>query len=88
MIDFKRYVNSKDEVILYVGNPDLKRLEELSLGFGDIWHSSFEQGYKNIFPEIAYQTATFFWYVTDLDNQDLCVSWRINPNMFAVRETA
>lgn len=87
MIDFKKHINSKGEIILYTGNPDLNKLEELSYGMGAIWHSSFEQGYKNIFPEIAHQTATFFWYVKDLDNQDLCVSWRINPSMFAVRET-
>lgn len=72
---------------MYTGSPNFTRLEELANGFGDVWHSSFEQGYKNAFPEIVYQTATFFWYVMDLDHLDLCISWRINPNAFAIRKS-
>lgn len=82
---FKQFTNSKGEILLYNGNPNLEKLEILSLGYGDVWHSSFEQGYKNAFSEIIYQTPTF-WYINDFDNVDECVSWRINPNQFAIRK--
>jgi glycosyltransferase involved in cell wall biosynthesis len=81
------YKTNSGEIILYAGQPDFEKLEQLALGAGDIWHSSFEQGYKNGFPELVYQTATFFWYLNDFDNLDQCVSWRLNPNAFAVRKT-
>ncbi|MDI1256451.1 MAG: glycosyltransferase [Flavobacterium sp.] len=87
MQGLKEFKNSKGEIILYAGSPDLALLETLSHGTGDIWHSSFEQGYKNAFPELAFQTAIFFWYVSDFDDLDNCVSWRVNPNAFAVRKS-
>lgn len=83
----KEFITESGEILLYNGNPDFKKLEELSKGAGDIWHSSFEQGYKNAFPELVYQTAVFFWYLNDFDNLDQCVSWRVNPNAFAVRKS-
>lgn len=82
----KEYTNNEGEVILYSGTPNLSKLEELSHGLGDIWHSSFDQGYKNAFPEIIYQSAVFFWYGFDFDNLDESASWRLNPKSFAVRE--
>ena len=85
--ELKEYKTSEGEIILYVGNINLVKLEALSKGTGDIWHSSFEQGYKNAFPELIYQTATFFWYLNDFDDLDESVSWRINPNAFAVRKS-
>lgn len=87
MINLREYITRSGEVILYNGNPDFNKLEMLSKGAGDIWHSSFEQGYKNAFPELVYQTAVFFWYLNDFDDLDECVSWRINPNAFAVRKS-
>lgn len=81
------FVTTTGEVILYNGKPDFEQLEILSQGAGDIWHSSFEQGYKNAFPELVYQTAVFFMYINDFDNLNQCVSWRINPNHFAVRQS-
>lgn len=86
-INFKEFKTQNGEVILYNGVPNFKKLEELSLSYGDIWHSSFDQGYKDAFPELAYQTATFFWYINDFDNLDECISWRINPHQFAVRKS-
>lgn len=86
-LDFKEYITKSKEIILYVGTPDLEKLEVLSNGPGDIWHSSFEQGYKNAFLDIVYQTIVFFWYVNDFDDLDECVSWRLNPNHFAIRKT-
>lgn len=82
-----KYITNSGEIILYNGNPDFEKLEQLSNGTGDIWHSSFEQGYKNAFPELVYQTAVFFWYINDFDDLNECVSWRINPNAFAVRKS-
>lgn len=87
MIELKEFINKKGEIILFSGNPNLEILEIVSNGLGDIWHSSFEQGFKNLFPEIVYQTATFFWFVKDFDGLKQCVSWRINPNQFAVRKS-
>lgn len=84
---WNEFVTTTGEIILYNGKPDLEKLEILSSGVGDIWHSSFEQGYKNAFPELVYQTATFFWYINDFDNLDECVSWRINPDFFAIRKS-
>ena len=86
-IKLKEYTTTAGEIILYNGNPDLNKLELLSIGVGDIWHSSFEQGYKNAFPELVYQTNICFWYLNDFDNLDECVSWRVNPNAFAVRKS-
>mgnify|MGYP001627764168 CR=1 FL=1 len=86
VLNFNEFINSKGEVILYMGSPNLNLLEKLSLEEGDIWHSSFEEGYKNAFPEIVYQTAVFFWYVYDFDQLDKCVSWRLSPRNFAIRK--
>ncbi len=84
----KEYTTSSGDILLYNGNPNTAKLDRLAEGYGDIWHSSFEQGYKNAFPEIAIQGSVLFWYVSDFDNLDECVSWRINPNHFAIRKTA
>jgi glycosyltransferase involved in cell wall biosynthesis len=83
----KEFITSTGEIILYSGQPDFNKLERLAFGAGDIWHSSFEQGYKNAFPELVYQTAVFFMFINDFDNLDECVSWRVNPNEFAVRKS-
>ncbi|MEA9413089.1 glycosyltransferase family A protein [Flavobacterium sp. PL02] len=81
------FVTTTGEVILYNGKPNFNTLEILSKEAGDIWHSSFEQGYKNAFPELVYQTAVFFMFINDFDNLDKCLSWRVNPNQFAVRQS-
>ncbi len=86
-VEFKRYTTNSGETILYTGNPDLKLLEALSHGDGDIWHSSFEQGYKNEFRDIVYHAVVFFWFINDFDDLDQCISWRLNPNNFAIRES-
>ena len=86
-IQLKEYVTASGEILLYAGVPDFKKLEMLAAGAGDIWHSSFEQGYKNAFPELVYQTAVFFWYLNDFEGLEQCVSWRVNPNAFAVRKS-
>lgn len=85
-MNFKEYINSKGEVIYYIGNPNMEILENVSKGYGDIWHSSFEQGFKNAFSDIKYFSIVFFWYVDDFDNLDECVSWRLNPDLFAIRK--
>jgi glycosyltransferase involved in cell wall biosynthesis len=85
-LNFKEYKNSNGEIILYLGNPNLQKLEQLSHGYSDIWHSSFEQGYKNAFQDIVYQVVVYFWYVNDFD-LDEGISWRINPNLFAIRKS-
>jgi glycosyltransferase involved in cell wall biosynthesis len=85
-LHLKEYCTKSGELILYNGTPDFSILENLVAGPGDVWHSSFEQGYKNAFPELVYQTSVFWWYINDFDNLDQCVSWRINPNQFAIRK--
>lgn len=84
--DFKEYQTAQGEVLLYTGNPDLATLEALASGPGDCWHSSFEQGYKNLFQDLVYFSATFWWYINDFDDTDLCISWRLNPKAFAIRK--
>lgn len=84
---FKEYTTKSGEIILYKGTPDFDKLDYLVQGSGDIWHSSFEQGYKNAFPEIVYFAFVFFWYINDFDNLDECISWRINPDQFAIRKS-
>lgn len=85
VIQLKEYITATGEIIVYNGTPNFEKLEQLSKGFGDIWHSSFEQGYKNAFPEVVFQTIAF--YTRDFDNLSECVSWRINPNQFAARKS-
>ncbi len=85
--ELKEYTTYSGEVILYHGSPNFDQLEELSNGVGDIWHSSLDQGYKNAFSELVYQTAVFFWYLNDFDDLDESVSWRVNPNAFAIRKS-
>ncbi|TNJ45753.1 glycosyltransferase family 2 protein [Tamlana fucoidanivorans] len=86
MLSLKTYIASNGVEILYTGTPDFECLDTLVQREGDIWHSSLNQGYKNTFPEIIYQTAVFFWYAKDFDGLKTSVSWRINPNAFAVRK--
>ena len=62
-MQFKEYKNTKGEALLYMGTPSLEKLELLSHGLGDIWHSSFEQGYKNAFQDIVYFAFVYFWYI-------------------------
>lgn len=86
-MNFKRHTNKYGETILYIGAINLQILDKITEGPGDIWHSSFEQGYKNAFHDIVYQASVFFWYINDFDGLDQCVSWRINPHQFAIRKT-
>ncbi len=85
-IKLKEHTTPNGKTLLYTGTPDIKMLNELAEGPGDIWHSSFEQGYKNAFLDIVYFTATYWWYLNDFDNLKSCVSWRINPFAFAIRK--
>lgn len=82
----KEYTTPKGEVLLCFGNPSIKILDELAEGYGDLWHSSLDQGFKNSFEEIIYQTAVYWWYLNDFDNLDNCISWRVNPTEFVVRK--
>jgi len=85
-MEFKTHITTKGEELLYIGEPDLNLLEKLAEGAGDCWHSSKDQGYKNCFPEIKYQTYTAWWYTNEFDNVAQSISWRINPKMFVVRK--
>lgn len=84
----QEYKTAAGEIILYNGVPDLQQLEKLANGYGDIWHSSFEQGCKNAFPDLAHQSSVLFWYINDFEGLAECVSWRVNPNHFAIRKSA
>lgn len=79
------YIAKNGDEILYIGKPNLSLLDSLAEGVGDVWHSSLNQGYKNCFQDIMYQTAVFWWYINDFEGVDECICWRINPNKFAVR---
>ncbi|MEG9328943.1 glycosyltransferase [Salinimicrobium catena] len=82
----KKYVCHNSEVLLYTGEPNLELLDDLARGPGDLWHSALDQGFKNLFLEVQYQTAVFWWFLNDFDDLSQCVSWRINPYCFVVRE--
>jgi glycosyltransferase involved in cell wall biosynthesis len=81
-----KYVTPSGEVVLYAGNPDLSMVDELVKGGGDLWHSSFEQGFKNCFQDLKYQTAVYWWFLNDFDGLEKCISWRLNSNAFVIRE--
>lgn len=85
-MNLKEYIASNGNSILYNGNPNIEMLDALAKSEGDIWHSSLDQGYKNALPEVIYQSVVYFWYGTDFNNLDKTVSWRINPNQFAIRK--
>lgn len=85
-MDFKEYRAGNGEILLYRGDPQLEMLEQLADGPGDLWHSSLDQGFKNIFPELVYQIAVFWWFLNDISHLDRAVNWRINPNAFVVRK--
>ncbi|XMO86561.1 glycosyltransferase [Algibacter sp. AS12] len=85
MIELKKYITQTGEVLLYNGEPKLDMLEALSKGAGDLWHSSLDQGFKNCFQELVYQSAVYWWFINDFDNLDHCVSWRLNTESFVVR---
>lgn len=82
------YTTRSGEIILYNGTPNTAKFEELANGYGDMWHSSFEQGYKNAFSDLVLQGSVLFWYINDFEKLDQSVSWRINPNHFAIRKNA
>ncbi len=81
-----QHITPTGECILYTGTPNLVRLDELAAGPGDIWHSGPDRGWRDAFPEIAYQSTVFFWYVRDFKNLEVCPSWRMEPDAFAVRK--
>ncbi len=83
----KKFTTNKGEVLIYFGNPDLTMLNDLAMGPGDLWHSSLDQGFKNAFHDIIYQTATFWWYLNDFEAINPSISWRVNPNAFVIRES-
>ncbi|WP_282017534.1 glycosyltransferase family 2 protein [Salegentibacter mishustinae] len=85
-MELKQYQTKNGEHLLYTGEPDFNLLEELVSGPGDLWHSSLKQGYQDIFPELVYQTAVFWFYLNDLPNLNCSVNWRINPYSFVVRK--
>ena len=87
MIQFNQFYTSNGETLLYVGRPNLDMLNNLANGPGDLWHSGLDQGYKNIFSEIIYQTAAFFTFNSDFEGRSQAVSWRINSRAFAVRQS-
>ncbi|MHA6279864.1 glycosyltransferase family 2 protein [Salinimicrobium sp. CAU 1759] len=83
---FKEYETSKGEILWYLGEPALDKLETLAEGPGDLWHSSLDQGFTGIFPELKYQIAVFWWFLNDFEHLDQSVCWRINPYAFVVRK--
>ncbi|WP_298247527.1 glycosyltransferase [uncultured Christiangramia sp.] len=85
-MDLKEYKASNGDILLYCGNPKMDILDELAMGPGDLWHSSLDQGFKDVFPELVYQIAVFWWFLNDFPHLDRAVNWRINPEQFVVRK--
>lgn len=86
-MQMKEYTTASGKRLLYRGNPDFSKLNELASGAGDIWHSGLDQGYRDAFPELVYQTAVFWWYINDFKNENSSISWRIHPDAFVVRKS-
>jgi glycosyltransferase involved in cell wall biosynthesis len=86
LITLKSYITVTGTSLLYTGTPELKQLESLALGPGDVWHSSLDYGFKDCFPELVYQTSVFWWFLNDFSGADQAVNWRIDPFNFVVRE--
>lgn len=85
-MNLKEFKTRKGEILLYNGSPDLHLLDELSEGPGDLWHTSLDQGYTGIFPELKYQIAVFWWFLNDFNQLPKSINWRINPNAFVIRK--
>ena len=86
MISLQRYTSVSGDTLLYCGQPDLKQLDALSSGPGDLWHSSMDYGFKNCFPELVYQTSVFWWFLNDFTDVNQGINWRIDTFNFVVRE--
>jgi len=86
MIKLESYTTASGETLLYSGHPNLPMLEGLAAGPGDVWHSSLDQGFRDAFPDLMFQTSVLFWYLNDFEGLDQCISWRIHPNFFVVRK--
>ncbi|AZQ45190.1 glycosyltransferase [Nonlabens ponticola] len=80
------YTTATGVELLYTGSPDVKMLDQLADGPGDIWHSGLQQGLANAFPELKYQAATFWWYINDFPNNDQVISWRFPLDSFVIRK--
>lgn len=85
-VKFKEYETSKGEILWYLGQPNLGKLDSLAEGPGDLWHSSLDQGFTGIFPELKYQIAVFWWFLNDFEDLEESICWRINPHAFVVRK--
>ncbi|TBV25514.1 family 2 glycosyl transferase [Meridianimaribacter sp. CL38] len=84
-MDFKIYTTSSNETLLYVGTPNFELLDALAAGPGDLWHSSMQQGFKNCFPELVYQTSAYWCFLNDFETDYLSVNWRVNVEAFVIR---
>lgn len=87
MIELKEYTTKSGVQLLYCGNPDVEKLENLASGVGDLWHSSLDQDFTNAFEDIIYQTAVYWWYLNDFETNEQTVSWRVNASSFVVRKS-
>lgn len=85
-LNLKEYVTQNNEVLLYTGNPNKHLLERLVDTSGDVWHSSLDQGFKNCFQDIIYQTAVYWWFLNDFEDEELSINWRINIHEFVIRK--
>ncbi|OBX21494.1 glycosyl transferase family 2 [Gelidibacter algens] len=87
MTKFKTWTSEEGEILLYVGDPDVDNFKKLIDGPGDLWHSSLDQGFRNCFPELIYQTAVYWWFLNDFENVNSAVNWRVNSRAFVIRKS-
>lgn len=83
----KSYKTPSGIELLYCGKPDLTMLDNLANGAGDVWHSGIDHGLANAFPELKYQTATFWWYINDFKGNKQSISWRMPFDAFVIRKS-
>lgn len=87
MMKLDSYTASNGDILLYRGTPNFQLLDSLSMGPGDLWHSSLDQGFHNCFQELVYQSAVYWWFLNDFQDVNTSVNWRLNSENFVVRKT-
>lgn len=70
--------------LLVAGTPDEKLLGAHATGPGDLWHSGLLRGFENVLGELMYWEPDW-WYLNNVPADAVSVSWRCDPEAFAIR---
>lgn len=70
--------------LLVAGEADEGLLETHTSGPGDLWHSGLQRGFANALSELIYW-APEWWYLNNGPTDAVSVTWRADPEAFAIR---